>query len=95
MTPITEDQVICLMKGLEEREKKTLKRLEKAARNQNGGGQMTARILNYTSAETEDRNPRKNKCVPVALDEARAARKERRAVQGYFFYSQGGELTSA
>lgn len=95
MTPITEDQVICLMKGLEEREQKTLKRLENTAKRQDRGGQMTARILNYTNADTENQNPRTNESAPVALNEARNARKARRAEHGYFFYSLGRELTSA
>ncbi len=87
MTPITEDQVVCLMKGLEAREKKALKRITRTFNHKVSSGQMTARVLKYVPSEASNRTPRGSEAHPIRLDEARAARKARRAVQGFFFYS--------
>jgi len=87
MKPITEDQVVCLMKGIEAREKNAPKRIGDIVRRQDNSGQMTARVLRYTPSETEYRARCEAVAQPVKLDEARDARKARRAVQGFFFYS--------
>ena len=87
MTPITEDQVVCLMKGIKAREKKARKRIKRTVKHQDSGGRMTARVINYPPSETRDRTSRESEAHPINLDEARAARKARRAVQGFFFYS--------
>ena len=88
MTPITEDHVVKIMKGLQAREKDALKRLAHKAEKLDVGGRMTACVLDYKRAESEDRPLDQYKGGPISLDEARAARKARRAVRGYFFYIQ-------
>ena len=95
MTPITEDQVLSLIKGVEVREKDALKRLARSVQRQDGDGQMTARVLEYTPIETDNRDLPNSSAHPVALDTVRAARKARRAVQGYFFYTLDAGPTSA
>jgi hypothetical protein len=95
MKPITEDQVLSLMKGVEAREKSARRRLSNSVQHLESGGQMTARVLKYTPIETDDRELPSSCAHPVALDKVRAARKARRAVQGYFFYTLGAGPTSA
>lgn len=87
MTPITEDQVVCLMKGIKAREKKAPKRITRTVHHQDSGGRMTARVLDYTASEASNGTSRGSEAPPIILDEARAARKARCAVQGFFFYS--------
>ncbi len=89
MTPITEDQVLSLMKGLETREKNALKRLARSVDHPDTGGRMTARVLKYTSAEAGEPKVHENNAKPVALDQVRTARKVGRTLQGQFFYSLG------
>jgi len=95
MKPITEDQVLSLMKGLESREKNALKCLKHPVERQDTGGRMTARILSYTRAETENRAAHDDDAKPVALDDVRAAQKARRTTQGQFFYSDGAGQSPA
>jgi hypothetical protein len=56
---------------------------------------MTARILEYTPTETDNLDLSNSPAHPVALDKVRAARKARRSVQGYFFYTLGAGPNSA
>ncbi len=79
MTPITEDQVLSLMKGVEDREKRALKKLsEKHADAKSGAARMTARIFSFSRSGTpEIADPHASSLVD--LNGVRAARAAKRA----------------
>lgn len=89
MTPITEDQVLSLMKGLEVREKRAVERLShavseaKSAR-ESDSGQTTARILSFKAAsEVRSVQPRlAAEIIPMA--KKRPVSAERASVRGRF-----------
>ncbi len=79
MTPITEDQVVSLMKGLEAREKRAMKRLSDAISDRAAqSGQATARVLLFKgcSAVRAIRPRTAAEILPIAKERAeKAARK--------------------
>jgi hypothetical protein len=96
MTPITEDHVLSLMKGLEVREKNALKRLSdcQAPTGADGGG-VTARLFSFSRSMSPHPEPQANGGRLVALEAVRAARRARRSVQGRFLYAIGSGAPSA
>lgn len=87
MTPITEDQVLTLMKGLETREKRAMKRLSDAVSGQKRfSGQATARILSFG----QPASPALKKLVSadvIALDKERSAQAARRTQDGRLLFA--------
>ena len=85
MTPITEDHVLSLMKGLEAREKRAMKRLSKAvAEPVSHSGQATARILSFDAVDVARSVRRLVPADVVPLARSRAQRASHKAMPGRF-----------
>ena len=85
MTPITDDQVLSLMKGLEAREKRAMKRLVAASDDMsNAPGRATARVLAFDGGAVKQRIHRLTPADVIPLATEKKAQAERKTIHGRF-----------
>ncbi len=88
MKPITEDQVVSLMKGFEKREKDALRRLAAdVASGRFQAGRLTARVLHFTPNGQDCETCAESAGEVVSLAQARETSRARRTLRGIFVYS--------
>lgn len=86
MSPITEDQVLSLMKGLEDRERAAMKKLGGKVPSSSEGGRTTARVLEFSIPDSQG-NESDEQCADVVeLNAVREARRETRTLHGHFVF---------
>ncbi|MDD9921869.1 MAG: hypothetical protein OXQ92_06265 [Boseongicola sp.] len=94
MTPITEDQVLSLMKGLEARERAAMKNLKGKVPASAAGGSSTARILPIEAKPVRRLvSEEQTRGDVVALENARQKRRERRTIHGQFIFRADAALS--